>query len=365
MDLQKPKLLMTPGPTIVPKRILKALAKPIIHHRTPEFQEIVRSSCERLKKIYKTQNDLFILASSGTGAMEAALANIIQPHDRVVSVVSGIFSERLRDIATTFGADVTTLDFEWGTPVDVEKVKSALTPDTKILTAVHNETSTGVRNDIAALGSLVKNTSTLFVVDTISSLGGDDIRTDEWNIDLNVSGSQKCFMLPPGLSFISVSPKAWSVIEQNKSKKAFYFDLLKYKKKFPDNPWTSAISLIYALEESLNIIEEEGLENRINRHVDVARFCRKKTKKLSLELFPKPEESCSVTLTSIKKPQNIDVEALRKKISQEHNIMIAGGQNQLKGEIFRIGHMGIVGRKEVSKTLKVLKVCLEEMGFKK
>ncbi len=363
--MKAPKLLMTPGPTIVPKRILKALSKPIMHHRTPEFQEIVRNSCERLKKIYKTQNDVFILASSGTGAMEAALANVIQPGDKVVSAVSGIFSERLRDIALTFGADVTTIDFEWGTPIDVEKVKQALTSETKVLTAVHNETSTGVKNNIAALGSLVKNTNTLFAVDTISSLAGDDIRTDEWNIDLNISGSQKCFMLPPGLAFISVSPKAWNAIENNKNKKTFYFNLLKYREKFPDNPWTSAISLIYGLEESLNTIEQEGLENRVKRHYDTAKYCRKKAKKLGLELFPKPEESCSITLTSIKKPEGIDVEMLRKKINQEHNIMVAGGQAKLKGEIFRIGHMGIVGRKEVSKTLKVLEQCLGEMGFKK
>ncbi len=353
----KPKLLMTPGPTIVPERILKALSMPIIHHRTPEFTEILRDAAGRLKPIFKTDNDAFILYSSGTGAMEAAIANTINPGDKVVSIVSGKFSERLRDIAIAYGANVESVEFNWGSEIDVEKIKEKITEDTKAVTIVQNETSTGVRNPVWKIGEITKETDTLLITDVISSIAGDNIQTDKWGVDLCIGGSQKCFALPPGLAFITVSEKAWNAIEKNENRK-FYFDLMKYKKKFPQTPFTSSISLLYALEESLDMIEEEGLENRIKRHVDNAEFCRTEVKKLGLELFPEKEEIASVTLTAIKHEKS---EEIRTKLKENYDILVAGGQSHVKGKIFRIGHMGFVGRSELEKTISALEEVLGDL----
>lgn len=360
MEIKKVPLLMTPGPTRVPERILKALSLPLIHHREKEFLEMFTNCTNRLKQVFKTQNDLFTLTSSGTGAMEAAIANTINPGDKVLSVVNGIFSERLSNIATAFGATVRTLSVPWGQAVDVKKFKELfLASNYKMATVVHNETSTGARNPIAEIGKIVKNTNSLLVVDAISGLGGDDIKTDEWGIDFCISGSQKCLMLPPGLGFITVSEKAWKEIDTKQGGR-FYFNLKKYKEKFPDNPWTTAINLVYGLNESLDMIFEEGMENVINRHAKVAAHCRSRIKELGFNLFVQPESACSQTLTSITKP-DIDLEKMRYHLKQKYNVQIAGGQKDLKGKIVRIGHMGSIGQAEVDLAIDAISKTLKEI----
>ncbi len=360
MQNKEPPLLMTPGPTHVPPRILKALSKPLIHHREKEFLEIVESSTERLKQIFKTKNDLFILTSSGTGAMEAAISNVINPGDKVLSIVNGIFSERLSNIATAFGATVRTLSVPWWQAINVEKFKEIFSQsDYKLITAVHNETSTGVKNPISEIGNIVSQTNSLFAVDVISSLAGDGIETDRWGVDFCIAGSQKCLMLPPGLSFITVSEKAWSSIDKKQGGR-FYFNLKKYKEKAPDNPWTTAINLVFGLNESLDIIFEEGLEKRIKRHSEVATHCRKEIKKLGFNLFPSPESVCSQTLTAVSSSGK-DVENLRAIVKSKYNIQMSGGQKDLKGKIFRIGHMGAIGKKEVDMAIEAISKTLREL----
>ncbi len=353
-------LLMTPGPTVVPDRILQALSRPLIHHREKEFLEMSKVCIGRLKQLFKTENDPFIITSSGTGAMEAAVSNVINPGDKVLSIVNGIFSERLSNIATAFGAQVRTLSVPWGQAVDIQKFKDLFkSTNYKLVTVVHNETSTGARNDIAPIGKIVKDTNTLLACDVISSLGGDDIRTDEWGVDFCIAGSQKCLMLPPGLSFITVSEKAWKEVDKKQGGR-FYFNLKKYKEKYPDNPWTTAINLVFGLNESLEMIFEEGPENCIKRHAEVAAHCRKEIKKLGFELFVKPESSCSQTLTSIAAGSR-DVEKLRSIVKQKYNIQMAGGQKEMKGKIFRIGHMGSIGKKEVDMTIDAISKALKEL----
>ncbi len=359
MDNKKVPLLMTPGPTRVPDRILKALSRPLIHHREKEFLEMSVSCIERLKQLYKTKNDLFILTSSGTGAMEAAIANTINPGDKVLSVVNGVFSERLANIAAAFGAEVTKIEVPWGQAVDAEKFSEAFYKDYKMATAVHNETSTGARNPIEEMGKAAKDANALFAVDTISSMGGDNIETDKWKIDFNISGSQKCLMLPPGLGFISVSERAWNAINR-KEGGCFYFNLKKYKEKFPDNPWTTAINLVFGLNESLDMIFEEGLENTIKRHAEVAAHCRKRSKELGFNLFVQPESACSQTLTSLTHPK-ADLEKMRSHLKSKYNIQIAGGQKEMKGKIIRIGHMGSIGKEEVDLTLDSIEKIIAEL----
>ncbi len=360
MNEKKVPLLMTPGPTIVPERILNALSKPLIHHREKEFLEMAQNCTDRLKEVFKTKNDLFTLTCSGTGAMEAAIANTISPGDKVLSLVNGVFSERLSNIATAFGATVRTVSVPWGQPVDVQKFKEIFQGGNyKMVTAVHNETSTGARNPISEIGKIVSQTESLFTVDAISSLGGDDIRTDEWGIDFCISGSQKCLMLPPGLGFLTVSEKAWPYIKKKQGGR-FYFNLLKYKEKAPENPWTTAINLVFGLDECLNMIFEEGLDNRIKRHADVAAHCRAEIKKLGFKLFVNLESACSQTLTAIA-ASGKDIEKMRSIVKAKYNIQMSGGQKDLKGKIFRIGHMGVVGKKEVDITIEAIGKALKEI----
>jgi aspartate aminotransferase-like enzyme len=348
------ELLMTPGPTLVPLEVLKAMAQPVIHHRTPEFIELFNETTERLKRVFKTQNDTFIIAGSGTACMEAAICNTIQKGDKVLSLVSGKFSERLSEIAKTYGAEVTIIEADWGTAIDTELVKKALTSDTKLLTMVFNETSTGVRNNIQPISNLVKGTDTLLLVDAISGLAGDEFETDKWGVDLCISGSQKCFAAATSLGFITVSQKAWNIIENNPTPR-YYLDLRKYKGAKP-TPFSTPVTSIYGLKTALDLIAAEKLENRIKRHAEIAKLCRDGVKKLGFELFPESEEICSNTLTAVKSEKAAEI---IKKLLEKHNIRIAGAQAHMKGKMFRIGHMGAITKEHVEKTLAALEDILQ------
>jgi len=358
-------LLMIPGPIPVHPRIFRAMSMKIMPHRGEEFNKLFMEQSERMKKIFKTKNDVFLMAGSGTAAMDAAIANIIQPGDKVLCITSGKFGERFRDIVKAYKGTVVELKYEWGSSINIEDVKKALEkdPSIKAVTMVHNETSTGVRNPVAEIGKIVRSTKALLVVDTISSLGGDNIEVDNWGIDLCASGSQKCIGLPPGMCFISVSQRAWDVIEKTDGT-CYYLNLKKYKNNKYKAPYTQPVSMTYGLKEALDIIDEYGLENWIKKHEKLAKATREAAKTLGLKLFPQDETTCSNTVTSIKVPEGIDGQELVKLMRENHDIIIAGGQDHLKGKIIRIGHMGSITKKEIIVTMACLQMTLKDLGYK-
>ncbi|MDD5196116.1 MAG: alanine--glyoxylate aminotransferase family protein [Candidatus Omnitrophica bacterium] len=356
--------LLTPGPTPLPPEVRAAMARPIIHHRTPQFQAVLKEAAEGLKFVFQTKNDIFILASSGTGAMEAAVINILSCGDTALVVQGGKFGERWTEICKAYGVTPEVLDVEWGkavSPAELEKRLKA-NPKIKAVFVTLCETSTGVVNDIAACGRLIKDTPALLVVDAISGLGAIDLKTDDWFCDVVVSGSQKGLMLPPGLGFISVSPKAAKFIEVSKSPR-YYFDLRKAKKALDktDTPFTPAITLIIALNEALKMIKQDGLDAVFARHRKLADATRAAAKALGLELFA-PLAGSDV-VTSVKVPSGLDGEKLVKTMRDTYGVTIAGGQAELKGKIFRFAHMGFIEEFDIIIGISCLEKVLAQMGY--
>lgn len=356
--------LLTPGPTPLPPYVLEALAKPIIHHRTPQFQNILKEVEENLKYIFQTNNDVYILASSGTGAMEAAVVNTINAGDKVIVIEGGKFGERWTELASMVHAQVDVVGVEWGKAVDPKIIKKKLDMDNRIkaVFATQCETSTAVANDIKALGEVVKETSAILVVDAISSLGSIDLKTDAWSVDMVVSGSQKGLMLPPGLGFISVSKKAQQLIEACKTPR-YYFDLRLAKKALQktDTPFTPAIGLIIALNEVLKDMHREGLEAVFSRNRKLAAATRAAVKALGLSLYVPIAYSDAVTAVNV--PAGIDGEKLVKVMRDEYGVTMAGGQEQLKGKVFRIAHMGYIRENNLLEGIKTLEEVLSKMGY--
>lgn len=368
--MEKEKLLMTPGPTMVPPRVLEVMRRQIIHHRTKEFETIYDELEEDLKFVFQTKNMVLMFSSSGTGAMESAIVNLFSQGDKVLAISIGAFGDRFADIASTYGLDVQKLAVNWSEAVNVSEVKKILDADVnneiKAILVTHNETSTGVTNDIEALGKLTKDTERLLVVDAISSLGGLDLQMDNWGIDLVVTGSQKALMAPPGLAYTALSDKAWEAVGKSKLPK-FYWDYKKYRKgllKESENPpYTPAISLLIAQAEALKMMKEEGLENVYARHKKLALATQAGVKALGLELFP-DEKVSSYIITAVKAPEGIDIAKVIKTMNLKYDIMITGGQKHLKGKIFRIGHCGYTDGLDLIKTFAALEYSLSEAGYK-
>ena len=361
----KKDYLLTPGPTPLPPQVSLAMARPIIHHRTPQFQEILKEASQGLKWAFQTANDVFIISSSGTGAMEAAVANLLSCGDTALVIQGGKFGERWTELARAYGATLEIIDVEWGKAVSPEEIKKRLkaNPQIKAVFATLCETSTGVDNDIASIAAIVKETPAVLVVDAISGLGAVDIKTDAWGIDVVVAGSQKGLMLPPGLGFISVSPKAWKLVETSKSS-SYYLDLRKAKKALDknDTPFTSSITLIIALNEALKMMQNDGLEYIFSRHKVMAEATRAAMKALGLELFAPTAASGGVT--AVKVPQGLDGEKLVKTMRDTYGVTIAGGQDELKGKVFRIAHMGFIAESDIITALACLEKVLTQMGYK-
>lgn len=358
--------LLTPGPTPLPPQVSEAMARPIIHHRTPQFQAVLKEAGEGLKYVFQTKNDVFILASSGTGAMEAAVINLLSSGDTVLVVQGGKFGERWTEICKSYAINTEIIDVEWGRAVSSEEISSKLhAPGSKIKAVFTTlcETSTGVVNDIEAIGKVIKDTGAVLVVDAISGLGAIDLKTDDWFCDVVVCGSQKGLMLPPGLGFISLSPKAEKLAESSKSPK-YYFSLKAAKKAWAqtDTPFTPAISLIIALNEALAMIKEDGLEKVFARHKKMADATRAAVRALGLELFA-PTASSDV-VTAVKVPSGIDGEKLVKTMRDTYGVTIAGGQAELKGKVFRIAHMGYIEEFDIIAGISCLEKVLREMGYK-
>jgi aspartate aminotransferase-like enzyme len=361
----KKNLLLTPGPTQVPPQVCEALSRPIIHHRTPQFQQFLKEAGEGLKAIYQTKNDVYILTCSGTGAMEAAVANLASPGDKVITIEGGKFGERWTEICKSYGIEAKVIKVQWGHDVDPKKIKELLDADKSIkaVFATLSDTSTGVTFNVKAIGEVVKNTPAALVVDAISGLGVTDLQTDNWGVDVVVAGSQKGLMLPPGLAFISVSPKAWPLIESSKSPR-YYLDLRKAKKAAAqtDTPFTPAIGIIIALVESIRLINQAGLQNLFKHYERLAKATRAAAQALGLTLFA--QESCMTNvLTAINVPSGMDGDKIVKRMRDTYGISIAGGQGEeLKGKIVRIAHMGCIDEYDILTGIACLEKVLKEMG---
>jgi len=357
--------LLTPGPTPLPTEVMLSQSRPIIHHRTPQFQAILKEATEGLKYVFQTQEDVYILACSGTGAMEAAVVNLLSPGDTAVTVEAGKFGERWTELCCAYGINAEVIKVEWGRSVDPKEIEKRLLANPKIKAVFTTlcETSTGVAASIEAIGKVVSASNAVLVVDAISGLGAIDLKTDAWNVDVCVSGSQKGLMLPPGLGFISVSKKAWKSVAESKCPK-YYFDLGVAQKALAktDTPFTPAITLVIALVEALKIMKQDGLENIFARHRKMAEATRAAMKGLGLKLFA--PDAASDVVTAVIVPEGIDGEKLVKTMRDTHGVTIAGGQAELKGKVFRIAHMGYIEEFDVIVGIAALEKVLQKMGYK-
>ncbi len=357
------KYLLAPGPTPVPPEALMAMAMPIIHHRAPDFIPVLESAKKGLQWLYQTKNDVLILCSTGTGGMVGSVNNFLNPGDDVLVVNGGKFGERWTKICQAYGMKVEEIAVEWGRAVKPEQVEASLkkNPKIKAVFLQANETSTGVYYDVQAVAAVVKKTDALLVVDAISALVAHDIRTDEWGIDVMIGGSQKGVMLPPGLAFVSVSDKAWKMADAAKTPK-FYFNFKKERDSLAKNQtnFTSAVTLIIGLNECIKMLQAEGLDKVFARHDRLAKATRAAAAAIGLSLFPK--ESPSNALTAIEAPAGVDGQAIYKDLRVKYGITGAGGQDKLKGRIFRIAHLGYADTFDVITAVAGIEMVLKGLG---
>jgi aspartate aminotransferase-like enzyme len=360
------KYLMTPGPTPVPSEVLLAQAKPIIHHRTPDFSAILMEAVAGLKQVFQTDNDVLVMACSGTGVMESAFANCFCAGDTVIVARNGKFGDRMVQLGETYGLTVVDLTYEWNQTVQVADVEKALAdnPGARGVVVVQSETSSGVLNDIEAIGRLVSGyDDCVFIVDSITGIGAVPCKTDDWGLDVVMTGSQKGLMLPPGLAACSVSEKAWRAYERSTLPK-YYFDWGKYRKSLEKDttPFTPAVSLVIGLGEAVRMMTAEGIENTIARHSRLAAATRAGVQALGMELFAPPEGRGSA-VTPVWVPEGVDGKAIVKIMKEKHGVTIAGGQDHYAGRIFRIGHLGYFGDFDIIVTLAALEMTLAELGY--
>ena len=355
--------LMAPGPTPVPSEVLLAMAQPILHHRTPEYEAIFVEVRAGLKRLVQTAQDVIPLACSGTGAMEAALVSTLSAGDTVAVVNAGKFGERWLELCAAFGLNVIELKAPFGETVAPERVAEALktTPAIKAVLVQHSETSTGVLHDVRGYAAVTQKSPAILVVDAVSSLGIADLAMDAWGVDVVVAGSQKGLMLPPGLGFCALSERAWAMNKTSKLPK-YYFDLAAERKTVAKNEahFTPAVSIVIGLKKVLEMLEAEGLANVFKRHDRLARATRAGVEALGLGLFCKATPSPAVT--AVTAPPGLDTEKIVKAYSQAHNITIAGGQGEMKGRVFRLGHMGYAAEMDVIVALAALEQVLAEVG---
>ncbi|MEM3162596.1 MAG: alanine--glyoxylate aminotransferase family protein [Candidatus Bathyarchaeia archaeon] len=361
------KLIMLPGPTNVPERVLYAMIQPIINHRGVEFHDLYAEIEENLKYVFQTKNDVFVLSASGTGGVECAVSNLISHGEKVIVPIFGVFSKRLAETVRRRGGIPIELNFPLGTAPKASAIRDVAEKesDAKAIFIVYNETSTGVVvRELPEIARIAEENHMLIGVDAVSVLGGDKLPVDEWKIDVCVTGSQKCLFCPPGLSMISVSPKAWDKIEKT-SNKPMYFDLSlirEYAAK-KETPFTPAIPLFYALNEALKMIKEEGLERSIKRHSKCAEVFYNAIEAYGMTAFPKEKENRSNTVIAVNVPEGINENLVRSIMRDKYGVVIASGMSELKGKIFRIGIMGRVTQAEIMMTLSALGNALKETGY--
>ena len=364
--MDKPEILMSPGPTPVPPQVLLAQGSPLVYHRGPGYGDLLREVTESLQAIMKTRGDVLIFTSSGTGGLESAVANLFSPGDRVVVPTAGYFGERFAKIALAYGLDVERIDYQWGQAVKADDVRAALerAPARAVLMQ-HSETSTGVIHDVEAVGRVTRAAGTLLVVDIVSSLGAVPYDGDGWGVDVAVGGSQKAFSATPGLAFVSVSDAAWEASREARNPR-FYFDWAMYKEfydqKDPENPFTPAISLMLGMRAALRLYLDEGADEVLDRHRLLSAAIKEGVRALGLDLFGEgPERAWAVT--AVRAPEGIDGNELVAKVRADHRIILAPGQGPLKGKVFRIGHLGYYDRFDIIRCLAALELTLEDMGY--
>ena len=355
--------LMIPGPTPVPERVLQAIGKHPIGHRSPEFQTIVKSTTELLKWLHQTKGDVLTITGSGTAAMEAGIINTLSKGDKVICGENGKFGERWVKIAKAYGLNVITVKANWGEPLDPERFKDILSNDGDIRAVIltHSETSTGVINDLKEISKHVNShKNAIMIADCVTSLGACNVPMDDWAIDVIASGSQKGYMMPPGLSFVAMSEKAWIANKRSDLPK-FYLDLNLYKKTVDkdSNPFTPGVNLYFALEEALKMMQEEGLNSIFKRHEKHKNATQEAMKAIGLNLFAK-EGFGSPAITSVA-PSDINAEAIRKLVKSNFDILLAGGQDHLKGKIFRIGHLGFVNDRDILTAIAAIESSLDQL----
>jgi len=363
----KKEYLMVPGPTTVPERVLQAMQRPVINHRGKQYETMFSTITAKLQRLFNTRHEVLTFPAAGTGSMEAAVVNLLSPGDKVLAVSIGVFGDRFGQIAAKFDAVVEKLEFPWGTAAAAEKLQERLKADQrheiKAILITHNETSTGVTNDIKALAEARGNHPALLVIDAVSSLGAIELRMDEWGIDAVITGSQKALMIPPGLAFLAMNDRAWAAYEASAMPK-FYWDAGDAKKALAkgQNPYTPPVSLLFGLEEALTLIEEEGIDNIIKRHCLLAKALRAGLKALGLELLAE-DAVASTGVTAVYKPAGIETKDIQKIMRERFGITLAGGQKQLEGRIFRIGHLGYVAVTDILVTVAALEITLTELGI--
>jgi len=338
------------------------MGKQMINHRGKEFADIIQDATAKLKQLFQTRNDVFLLTGSGTGGMEAAIVNTLSPGDKVLSVSVGVFGNRFAEIAESYGAEVTHLNFEFGTAADPEAVRQSLKADAGIsaVLVTHNETSTAVTNDLKSISAIVKEFDKLLLVDAISALGSIDLPVDAWQCDVVVTGSQKGWMVPPGLAMVSVSDAAWQAHAKAKMPR-FYWDFTKARSYLEkgQTPWTPPVSVFFGFAVALDMMLAEGLPNIFARHARSADMARSGVKSLGLSLFA-DERCASDTITAVKASDGLDVARLLQILREEHKVILAGGQANLAGKIFRIGHLGWVTEDDIKEVLEALGKALPQ-----
>ncbi|HEX5479232.1 MAG TPA: alanine--glyoxylate aminotransferase family protein [Dehalococcoidia bacterium] len=359
--------LRIPGPTPCPDDVLQAMSRQMINHRGPEFQEIITRITAGLQSMFETKNDVLTLTSAGTGALEAAVVNTLSPGDRALCVSIGVFGDRFADIGKTYGVDVEKISFPMGTAADPAAVADALKKDSsfKAVMVTHNETSTGVTNDLGAIAKAIRGVrpDILILVDAISSLGSVPLPIDAWDLDVVFTGSQKGWMVPPGMAMVAVSQRAWDATKAAKIPR-YYFDYGKAKSYLEkgQTPWTPAVSVYFAMDVALKKLQAEGLSNIHERHARLGQVTRDGVKALGLQLLA-DERVASNTVTAVRVPDGVDGGALNKMMRTEYNTVLAGGQGELTGKIFRIGHLGLVTEADIQACLDALKLALPRAGF--
>lgn len=361
------QMLMIPGPTPVPERVLQALAKHPIGHRSGEFSSIMGEVTAGLKWLHQTENDVLVITASGTGAMEAGIINFLSAGDRVLAGCNGKFGDRWAQICDAYGVQVERIEAEWGKPLDVDAFRQRLEADTektiKAVILTHSETSTAVLNDLEAINHAVKaHGEALIIVDAVTSLGATHLPIDEWGLDVVGSGSQKGYMIPPGLGFVSVSTKAWEVYK-TATLPRFYLDLGKYQKTAAknSNPFTPPVNLVFALRAALQMMQAEGLENIFARHDRHRRATRAAIRAMNLPLLA-ADDVASPAVTAVA-PVGVEAESIRSILKKRFDIALAGGQDHLKGKIFRIGHLGFISDRDVLMVIAAIEAALQELGY--
>ena len=357
------RYLMAPGPTPVPPEVLAAGAEPVLHHRGPDFREVMRRCLGRLQQVLQTQNDVLLFTASGSGAFESAVVNLLSPGERVLAVSAGEFGERWATIAAAYGADVEDLRYSWGETPRAEDVRARLDETgAEVVFLVHSETSTGVVADVHSLAQAAREAGAIAVVDAVSSLGAVPLETDAWELDVVVSGSQKALMTPPGLSLATVSSAAWDRCARTTTPR-FYFDWAKLRASLETGttPFTPAVSLVASLDVALGLLLEEGLEAAFARHAALGRACREGAKGMGLELFS-PDEERSAVVTAILTPEGIDARELVLALRDRFGITVAGGHGELGSRMFRIGHIGYYDVFDITTALAAVELLLVESG---